>query len=345
MMLGSITSVLNSVGDVLWPLIAAAVLIFLLPAVRKVMESREFSIDVLGVKLSAQAASDQLARQIEDLQTRVIELEAAPAETRIGRQHQERLGFEEAVVNAEPATERISSGSQRRRILWVDDKPENNAYEMRALAERGWEVIVSRDTEGGRRRFRDSGPFDAVISDLGRDEHGRFDSDAGLKLLMDIRSVDQAVPFLIYTSAQTSMTRGRELTEAGATAVTASPVELQSILAASTAFAFEQRVDRLLRSSGFQTEPRHGPAGLDFVARKGDRALAVEVISNTSLANIHRRLREARERLRRAAEVEAFTDLIVVTPAPVELRSRDATEAPVRVMNFEQLKGFLDGLS
>src|SRR4051794_23851532 len=77
--LADVPSILSAVAAVLWPLIAAAVLIFLLPELRKVVRSRSFAVEVFGMKLSVQAASDQLAEQIRDVQQRVVALEdAAP---------------------------------------------------------------------------------------------------------------------------------------------------------------------------------------------------------------------------------------------------------------------------
>lgn len=60
-MFASASSILSSAASVMWPLLVAAVFFFLLPELRKVLQSRDFAIEVFGMKLSAQAASDQLA--------------------------------------------------------------------------------------------------------------------------------------------------------------------------------------------------------------------------------------------------------------------------------------------
>jgi len=219
----SASSILGSAADVLWPLLAAAVFFFLLPELRKVLQSRDFAIEVFGMKLSAQAASDQLAKQIEDLQSRVLELEATssvlaersqvPPAADQGSARDKLEATTEAPVQAQEewATWRPTRYSGRSRLLWVDDHPENNAYEMKSISSRGWELLVETDTNGAVARFHNDAPFDAVISDLGRNQGGKYDPDAGLNLLREIRYADQYVPILIYTSEDAASSRGKEL--------------------------------------------------------------------------------------------------------------------------------------
>lgn len=112
---------------------------------------------------------------------------------------------------------------------------------MRSISSRGWELLVETDTNDALARFHKGAPFDAVISDLGPQEGGKYDPDAGLSLLREVRSTDRYVPVLIYTSEDAASSRGKELADASATMVTASPIALQQGLARSVGIAFERR--------------------------------------------------------------------------------------------------------
>ena len=65
---------LSAVAALLWPLIVIGLVIALFPLVKRVLESRGFSIEIAGVKLTVQQASDQVVRQVEDLQAEVDSL-------------------------------------------------------------------------------------------------------------------------------------------------------------------------------------------------------------------------------------------------------------------------------
>jgi CheY-like chemotaxis protein len=253
-----------------------------------------------------------------------------------------KISHETSILPSDdPAIGRIARYVGRPRLLWVDDHPENNAYEMRSLSLRGWELIVETDTNSAVSRFRREAPFDAVISDLCREEAGNYDADAGLKLLHEVRSEDEYVPVLIYTTEDASANRGKELVNAGATIVTASSLELQKGLGRSVGFALERRVSALLDEHGFVSDEQEAQRlHVDFVGRRGDRVLAVETTVVTPRTTLNR-FQDAAWRLLRAAEMHGVTDLIVVTPRPIEVQSPPKAMAEIKILSYEELGGFL----
>lgn len=88
-----------------------------------------------------------------------------------------------------------SIGSVKKRILWVDDRPEANVYEKRAFGALGIEINTATSTDMALAMIRD-GDYALVISDLGRPEGER----AGVALLQRMREQGNQTPYVIYTN-------------------------------------------------------------------------------------------------------------------------------------------------
>lgn len=100
-------------------------------------------------------------------------------------------------VVTETVNFRIAKRASRSRILWVDDRPDNNIYERRSLEALGINFELAISTEEAleklsRRRF------DAIISDMARPP----DSQAGYTLLDKLRSMGDQTPFIIYAGSR-----------------------------------------------------------------------------------------------------------------------------------------------
>jgi CheY-like chemotaxis protein len=80
-------------------------------------------------------------------------------------------------------------------VLWVDDQPENNQYERRALRAVSITITVTLSTGDALARLQ-SGTYDAVISDMGR---GMLQRHAGYMLLEKMRHRGIDTPYIIYT--------------------------------------------------------------------------------------------------------------------------------------------------
>ncbi|MFV0475516.1 MAG: hypothetical protein ACK5MQ_15100, partial [Pikeienuella sp.] len=183
-------------------------------------------------ELSAQQASDQLRAQIEDLQVKVTKLEAALASAP-PRGPEETLP---EILNRPFAPQEAappgSAVAPPRRILWVDDKPENNATLIAILVNEAIEVDTARTTRQALDRLAAAPDgYAAVVTDQGRLEESGLRRNAGTELVRRMRAEGIGLPVALYTSAR-GATRGGAAREAGADLVTASPSDLRAFVAA-----------------------------------------------------------------------------------------------------------------
>jgi CheY-like chemotaxis protein len=206
------TDLVRAVATLLWPLAVLWLLIRLTPHIKNILESRDFTVEVAGTKISVQRASDELSKSIDDLRTQLVELKS------------EREKPEPAPTQPRPI----------QTVLWVDDRREANVFEIASLRRRGVLVRQAASTEEAR-QVLSGGGIDLVISDMGRIEQGRRNPTAGLELL------EQAPlprpPFLFYTGDAPPELR-HQVEVAGGAGITTSPTEL---------FALIDKVGRLPR--------------------------------------------------------------------------------------------------
>lgn len=99
-----------------------------------------------------------------------------------------------------------------RRLLWVDDNPDNNLYECVALLESGF-VIATATTNRAAHRYLDETAFDLVITDIGRDAR----IDDGAALVREISAAHPGLPVIVYTGD--AAIAQDDMTALGATAV------------------------------------------------------------------------------------------------------------------------------
>ena len=209
--------IIEAIGSLLWPLLVAVLLIRVIPHVpgvvadlRRAMRTRGFTVKVGGVELSVEEATEQLRRQVTDLQTHMASQLAGEAE---------------AGAAAAPA-----AGQERAAVLWVDDNPDANALELAKLRDDGLEVLLARSTAEAMDVLSLRRGIRAIVTDLGRSEDGEFRSHAGLALLRQLREAEQDQPVLVYTSSRRVELDRQDAMEAGAVTVTASPTELFAAL-------------------------------------------------------------------------------------------------------------------
>ncbi|WFE31218.1 response regulator [Micromonospora sp. WMMD975] len=203
--------ILRAVAMLAWPLLVIVVLVYLLPAARRLLrDSHSVDVEVGGARISLQTASDKTRKLIEDLQDRVNELSALVA------------------ASPEPTAD-VAEPPVSQTILWVDDEPEANVYERARAVDGGYEVVQATSTEMALKLISGTGPT-VIVSDMGRMENGRFNATAGLDLVRDLRRQGDQTPVVFYTSPR-GVARYRA--ESGAIAgvsCTASPTELARIL-------------------------------------------------------------------------------------------------------------------
>ena len=223
--------IIEAIGSLLWPLLVAVLLIRVLPHVpglvaelRRAMRTRAFTVKVGGAELTVEEATEQLRRQVTDLQTHMaVQLaergEPAPSGPPASP------GAGPAGVEA-PA--RPDQGPPT--ILWVDVDPDAHTLELAKLRDDGVEVLLARSTAEAMDVLSLRRGVRAVVTDLGRAEDGEFRSHAGLALLRQLHEAEQDQPVLVYTSARRVELDRQDALDAGATAVTSSPIELFAAL-------------------------------------------------------------------------------------------------------------------
>jgi CheY-like chemotaxis protein len=227
--------IIEAIGSLLWPLLVAVVLVKVIPHIpgvvadlRRAMRARAFTVKIGGVELSVEEATEQLRRQVTDLQTHMA---AQLAE--VGEPGPPDRAGPPAAPGAGPAGG-MAPGPGRDQgpltVLWVDDDPDASTLELAKLRDDGVEVLLARSTAEAMDVLSLRRGVRAIVTDLGRAEEGEFRSHAGLALLRQLHEAEQDQPVLVYTSARRVELDRQDALDAGASAVTASPTELFAAL-------------------------------------------------------------------------------------------------------------------
>jgi CheY-like chemotaxis protein len=112
----------------------------------------------------------------------------------------------------------------QKKILWVDDHPENNVFERKAFESMGLKFTLASNTEEALQLLA-TRKFAAIISDMGRKEGSR----EGFRLLEACRIKDTSTPFFIYAGFQATLLR-REAALRGAQGSTNNAEELVELV-------------------------------------------------------------------------------------------------------------------
>jgi CheY-like chemotaxis protein len=225
--------IIEAIGSLLWPLLVAVVLIRVLPHVpalvadlRRAMRTRAFTVRVAGAELTVEEATEQLRRQVTDLQTHMA-IQLADRDGAGPPPPPAPGSAAEAIEDAEAAG---PSGGGRPTLLWVDDRPDDHALELAKLRDDGIEVLLARSTAEALDVLSLRRGVHAVVTGLGRSEDGEFRTHAGLALLRQLKEAEHAQPVLVYSDAARAELDRQDALDAGAALVTASPVELLAAL-------------------------------------------------------------------------------------------------------------------
>ncbi len=125
----------------------------------------------------------------------VASLTAASAKGHAGTSGAEIQQIVEVVQRAKPSKKPYSDGWQNR-VLWVDDRPENNVYERQAFEATGLTFSLSLSTNDALEQLSRN-RFAAIISDMGRKEGPR----EGYVLLDALRQKGDQTPLFFYASS------------------------------------------------------------------------------------------------------------------------------------------------
>lgn len=178
------------VGVLAWPALLLFVLVRFGPALREFFASLgEFTLKGGGLEASAkrkQAEATAALTAASAAKPGVQKTpEAAASEAR-----------EVASVVADFSAPRLLRKAARSVVLWVDDRPENQAYERRALEALGIRVFQVASTASAF-EFLNTQKVDVVISDMSRPP----DERAGYTLLDSLRQQNDETPFIIYSGS------------------------------------------------------------------------------------------------------------------------------------------------
>jgi CheY-like chemotaxis protein len=183
-----VSAIAQLVGVLIWP----AVLLFFLVRFRSSLADflgnlGEFSFKAPGVEASAKRQQEAAAALGAAIATR------APGDGAQGAVAEPR---DVAAALPSPRTQRRLQGA---RILWVDDRPDNNRFERQTLEALGIDIDLSTSTEDALEKVRRRS-YDLIISDMGRPPDAR----AGYTLLDQLRRSGNQTPFVIYAGSRAS---------------------------------------------------------------------------------------------------------------------------------------------
>jgi CheY-like chemotaxis protein len=104
--------------------------------------------------------------------------------------------LDEIVELVSRTTQKQSNEQWRNRILWVDDRPNNNIHERQAFEAQGLQFKLALSTDEALEALKNE-KFAAIISDMGRKEGPQ----EGYVLLEKLRQSGNKTPFVIYAGS------------------------------------------------------------------------------------------------------------------------------------------------
>lgn len=160
-----------------------------------------------GINRPAQRDSSVSQLTVEQLEKMIVGAVSLAAAT--AKDHSAPQNFEEVGSAVRNAAGQVLAGFQaaeaasrefvddwHNKILWVDDRPENNVYERQALESMGFEFTLALSTAEAL-HLLSTRRFAVIISDMGRKEGPR----EGYVLLEAVRTQDNTTPFFIYAGS------------------------------------------------------------------------------------------------------------------------------------------------
>lgn len=187
---GDVAKVIEAITGLAWCLLAAMVLWKLFPVLRIALETRKVTVKVGGMELSFQEAAEQVEKQVAATRALGERVELLSARVDL-------LGGHEQARPAELA--RPPTAIRQRAVLWVDDTPRNNAYEIATLEGDGVQIVLAQST-GEAMRALEKSVFSLVITDMTREEGGTRVTDAGAQLIRRMREEALDTPVVVYTT-------------------------------------------------------------------------------------------------------------------------------------------------
>lgn len=201
-------------GALAWPVLTLFVLVRFGPALREFFGSLgELTLKGGGFEASAKRQQAHAAASLAA--ATVAHPEAAANPQAVARDAKD--AYQMVADVATPRAIRRVAGA---RVLWVDDRPNNNIHERESLQALGVRFVLATSTEEALEKIRERS-IDAIISDMGRQE----DPQAGYTLLEKLRATGNQTPFIIYAGSR-APEHSAEARNRGAVGCTNRPGEL-----------------------------------------------------------------------------------------------------------------------
>ncbi|MFD2093245.1 hypothetical protein [Blastococcus deserti] len=199
---------IKSIAAIAWPVIVVLALALAWPILRDRLKRDPVTFKYGSMELTLES----VAKQVSDLQNQQI------------------AGSQRGSGELPPAASTPIQIARGSRILWVDDRPQYNTFEVGRLKDCGIIVEQASTTNDGLRKLV-HGDYDLLITDMEREEGGHVHPRAGLELLRQVKSDPRLdLPTIVYCSPEAVHKYGDEALIAGAAAVTHSPLALLGIL-------------------------------------------------------------------------------------------------------------------
>jgi CheY-like chemotaxis protein len=213
-----VTSLVNAIAQLLGVLIWPAVLMFFLIRFRAAIADffanlGELSFRAPGLEATAKRQQVEAAAAL-----------GAAIVTRAPTDDTQATAADPRDIAAALPTSRAQRRLQGSRILWVDDRPNNNRFERQALEAYQINIDLSTSTEEALEKIRQRS-YDLIISDMGRPP----DAQAGYTLLDQLRKTGDKTPYVIYAGSR-APEHVQEARQHGAIGSTNSPQELVTIV-------------------------------------------------------------------------------------------------------------------
>lgn len=204
----------NFLKIILWPIVVGIALLYLAPAIkRKIDGSENMELGVAGFSAkfgAAEAAASMVAAQ----------LKYDSAGGSAGRINPANVA-EMVTGLSTPESQAVIKHTV---VLWVDDNPNNNTYELNALRALSFDIETSTSTEDALGKMQRSS-YDLIISDIRREPNQR----AGFEMLTEMRRTGITTPVVFYTATAKTAQR-TEAISLGAKGVAAAPEELLRLI-------------------------------------------------------------------------------------------------------------------
>ncbi len=203
----------------------------------------QYASDSDGRAKPASSVARLTVEQLQKMIAGAISLAAATAKDKavpssidqVGSAVRSAAGKVLAGFQASEAATKDFQDNWRKRILWVDDRPQNNVYERQAMESMGLQFTLAESTDQALKTLSTQ-RFAVIISDMGRKEGPR----EGYKLLEAIRTQDQTTPFFIYAGSSAPQHR-REAALRGAQGSTNVAEELVEMVTSSLPTGTDER--------------------------------------------------------------------------------------------------------